>query len=148
MKRIFTLILTAMMLCCMAAQAQSHVKWKATYQIGSNGQGTITLTADIDKDWHIYGMKLPENGPVPTSIKFAGEGFKFIGDTKAAPAPKSVNDEMFGPVTYWEGKVKFTQKFKRTDKNAKKVTLSVSYMSCNDANCLPPRTETITLDIK
>lgn len=149
MKRIFTLLFSAMILCCMAAQAQSQVKWKAAYQIGSNGQGTITLTADIEKDWHIYDTKLPDVGPVPTSIKFIGEGFKFIGDVKASPAPKKVNDEMFGcELTYWEGKVKFIQKFKRTDKSAKKVTISVNYMICNDANCQPPRTETLTLDIK
>ena len=153
MKRIVTFFLSAVMLCCLAAAQgpakQNPVKWKAAYQLGSNGQGTITLTADIGKGWHMYDTDLPDAGPVPTTIKFAGEGFKFVGQPKASPAPKKVADEMFGcDLTYWEGKVTFTQNIKRVDKNAKKISISVTYMSCNDANCLPPHTETITLDIK
>lgn len=149
MKRIATLLLSAIMLCCLAAGAQNPVKWKASCQLGSNGQGTITLTATIGQGWHMYDTDLPDVGPVPTTIKFAGEGLKFIGEPKAAPQPKKVRDDMFGcELTYWEKKVTFTQKFKRTDKNAKKITVTVTYMSCNDANCLPPRTETLTIDIK
>lgn len=150
MKRIVIFLFSCVMLCCIAAaQAQNPVKWNATYKLDSNGQGTVALTATIANGWHVYDTKLPDVGPVPTSIKFEGEGFQFVGDPAAKPAPVKVADEMFGcDLTYWEGKVTFTQKIKRVSKKAYKITVSVTYMCCNDANCMPPHTETITLDIK
>lgn len=150
MKRIITFLFSALLLCCVAsAQGQQPVKWKASYQMGSNGEGTITLTATIDKGWHLYDTKLPDVGPVPTSFTFdGGEGIKFIGGPTAKPAPMKVSDEMFGcDLTYWENKVTFTQKFKRVNKKSNIIAVTVTYMCCNDANCMPPTSHTFTLDI-
>lgn len=150
MKRIVIFLFASVMLCCLAmAQGQNPVKWEASYKLDANGQGTVTLTAAIADGWHVYDTKLPDVGPVPTTIKFEGEGFKFLGEPVAKPSPMKVADEMFGcDLTYWEKKVVFTQKIKRVAKKAGKITVSVTYMCCNDANCMPPRTETITLNIK
>ncbi|MCM1451759.1 MAG: protein-disulfide reductase DsbD N-terminal domain-containing protein [Clostridium sp.] len=134
-------------ICCAAAMGQNAVKWKANGQLDANGNGTVTLTATMADGWHIYGTEPADGGPVATSIKMTGEGFEFVGEPKASVAPKRVQDEMFGcELTYWGGKVSFVQKVRRVKKDAKQVTVKVTFMSCNDTNCQPPRTETLTVD--
>jgi hypothetical protein len=45
--------------------------------------------------------------------------------------------------------VTFTRKFKLTGKKADAVINGkITYMACNDENCMPPKTENITLNIK
>lgn len=148
MKRYLTLIL-AVLAFAVAASAQDVARWAATVKMTSAKEGVVTLTADIDKGWHVYGLTLPDGGPKPTTIAFdKSTGIALKGAIKPAPAPKEHHDAAFNmKLTWWEGKVTFTQKFKVTDPNAAKIVINLRYMACNDENCRPPKRQTIELDV-
>ncbi|MDE7388522.1 MAG: thioredoxin family protein, partial [Muribaculaceae bacterium] len=63
----------------------------------------------------------------------------------ADPQPIEMYEEMFeGTLRFWEGAVTLTQRFSVTDPNAVELVGSVTYMACNDENCLPPTTYTFS----
>ena len=143
-------VIIAVMLGASGLQAQSPVHWSASAKMTSRTEGVVTLTATIDKGWHVYGFNQPEDGPVSTTISFEGtKGVTFIGSTKASPKPVYVMEEMFGcKVSYWEKKVTLTRKFKITGANTGSATITINYMCCNETSCRPPSTETLKVKLK
>lgn len=148
MKKILTLLI-AVVVFGLTAAAQDVARWAATVKMTSATEGVVTVTADIDKGWHVYGLQLPDGGPKPTTIKFdKSTGIQLKGDLKPKPAPKSHFDNAFNMnLSWWEGKVTFTQKFKVTDRKTAKIEINLRYMACNDQNCRPPKRETIVLEV-
>lgn len=148
MKRFLTLFF-AVLAIAFAASAQDVAQWAATVKMTSAKEGVVTLTANIDKGWHVYGTTLPEGGPKATTIAFdKSSGIQLKGALKSNPAPKEHMDAAFNmKLNWWEGKVTFTQKFKVTDPKTAKIVINLRYMACNDQNCRPPKRQTIELDI-
>ena len=141
----------AAQLAAQTKEAKAPISWRGTARMTGNGQGVIQLTANIEPGWHIYGLETPDDGPRPTEFKYSpAKGLTLSGKTKADKAPVRKLDSMFNAeVEFWEGKVVFTQQFK-LDKNAtdtKTIKCSVTYMGCNDQNCLPPKTKEFNLKI-
>lgn len=151
MKRILLSGLTAILLIFIAfgnAKAQSPVKWTANVKMDSPTTGVVYLTGQIEDGWHIYGTKMPEDGPNPTQIFFSQSGIAFEGSVKVSPAPKKEFDQMFeAELTYWEGKVVFTRKFTVKDPTDPTIFITVKYMCCNDSMCRPPVSEKLTVKI-
>lgn len=143
-------VLFAVILGVCHAGAQSPVHWSVSSKMTSRTEGVVTLTATIDKGWHVYGFNQSEDGPVSTTIKFEGtKGVTFIGSTNAKPKPVYVMEEMFGcKVSYWENKVTLTRKFKLTGVKTGSATITINYMCCNETSCRPPSTETLTVKLK
>lgn len=143
-------VIITVMLSATCMKAQSPVHWSATSKMVSHTEGIITLTATIDKGWHVYGFNQPADGPVSTTIKFEGtKGVTFLGSTKSSPKPVYVMEEMFGcKVSYWENKVTLTRKFKITGAKTGSATITVNYMCCNESSCRPPSTETLKVKLK
>lgn len=153
MKKSFLLslaLMLAMVMGTFAMNAQSAVKWTSSVKMTSANEGIITIVANIDEGWHMYGFNQSPDGPVSTSVSVtAPKGVKFTDKLGYTPAPKSVQDDMFGcEVTYWENKVTFSRHFKLSKVKEPKVTFSINYMVCNDTNCQPPMTEDIQLVLK
>lgn len=148
MKR-FLLACAAMVVCAAGVMAQSHVKWRTSVKMTSPTEGVVTVRAIIDAGWHLYGTQLPPDGPRPTRLDFSGsEGVALTGKLSAAPAPVHAMDEAFGAeLSWWEGRVAFTQRFRVTDRSKANIKIAVSYMCCNGANCAPPRTDSITATV-
>lgn len=149
-KIILTPLLSFIMafLSILSVNAQNPVKWSATTDMKSDTEGIITITGNIEHGWHIYGSQMPEDGPNPTQIFFKQKGIEYIGNVKVSPSPKKEMDSMFGcELTYWENKVVFKRKFKVTDPSDAEITVTISYMGCNDSNCIPPRKENITVKV-
>ena len=91
----------------------------------------------IDAKWHIYSVKNPDGGAQATEIKF-NEG-KTIGAIKENGKLKTTFEKEFGvDQKYFEGNVDFVQQVKLKPGN-KKITGTVTYMVCNDRQCLPPK---------
>jgi hypothetical protein len=117
--------------------AQNHVKWEARFDEKTS---EIVITATIDKHWHLYSINNPADlGPVPTYISFEkARGLRLIGKT-IEQEPINAFDPNFGThVAYHENKVEFRQKVKLKIRKIKKLNLTVSYMVCDDSQCLPP----------
>ncbi len=155
MKKSFLLsaaLFVVMVLTSFSVCAQDAVKWSASVKMNSKTEGTITITGNIEKGWHVYGFNQNPDGPVSTEVKIsAPTSVKFKDKLTFAPKPVSVMDDMFGVnVDYWENKVTFSRKFKinKGVKTAPVVTFSITYMACNDSNCQPPKTEDIKVTLQ
>jgi len=101
---------------------------------------TATLTAEIQEGWHLYSMKEVQDGPVATRIWIPeGQPVQLAGPIKAAP-PQVIHDPSFNmEVEQYEGRAEFTLPLRATA-TADKLTVNVSYQSCNNRICLPPKT--------
>ncbi len=119
-------------------------------KLTSATEGVVTLRALVGDGWHLYSTSLPDGGPKPTKLSFEGsKGVKFTENVKVDHAPAEVNDAMFGmKLSWWAENVTFTRKFKLVNRDGAKVAVSVSFMGCNDASCLPPKTVNLTYEFK
>lgn len=149
MKRILLFICVAI-LAAVAVSAQNPIRWRLAVKMTSDTEGVITLRALVNEGWHLYGTKLPEDGPKPTHFSFAeSQGIKLTGKMMPSVATKSIDDPMFGmKLNWWDCNVSFTQHFKLVKREGAKVVASVSFMACNDQNCMPPKTQTLTYIFK
>lgn len=149
MKRSF-LIICALVIAAMTAFAQNPIRWRMNVKMTSETEGVVTLRALVDEGWHLYSTNIPEGGPKATTISFEGsKGVKFTDKVKVSPAPTEVDDPMFEmKLAWWATNATFTRKFKITDPASARIEASVSFMGCNDMNCMPPKTVNLTHEFK
>lgn len=138
MKQIASLLLAITIFTVNAfSQILEPIKWKAEIK---EAEQQIVFTASIESGWHLYGMNLPEGGPVSTTFKFDKlKGISLTGTPESKSAAITKKDETFGLVlTWYEKQAKFVQKIKITDKSGYLIEGYINYMGCNDESCLPP----------
>lgn len=122
------------------SQTLNPVKWQAQYSDLPNNEGEITVTATIDKNWHIYSQKATDAGPIPTSFVFSpAKDFQLIGKPVEENAKEEYVKAFEAKVFVFEGKAVFKQKIKRTNLKAFSSLVKLEYMTCNDMQCLPPK---------
>ena len=141
MKIIISLVLTLTMFNLAKAQVKKPVHWSFSSKMINATTFEIHLTAAIDAGWHIYSQTTPDGGPVPTSIKFGKNPLiTLIGKTKEVGKLEKHKEPLFGgiDVKQFSDNVDFVQTIKL--KGYVKITVngSVSFMCCNDHECLPP----------
>lgn len=143
MKKILFLSLCAWLGTSAFAQIKNPVKWACVAKKLNATTYEVHLTATVDAGWHIYSQTTPEGGPVKTSIAFSKNPLLTMdGNTKEVGKMEQKHEELFGvDVKQFSGKVDFVQtvKLKAAAKTA--VVGSVEFMTCNDKECLPPKTE-------
>ena len=122
------------------AQVLEPVAWSFKSEKIAEKSYDIVMTATIDDTWHLYAMDLPEGGPVATSFTFeTPEGYTLEGKPVAVNKPEVKFDNSFGmDIGMHSGTVEFRQKI---SVNKLPVTVSgfVTFMSCDDTQCLAPR---------
>ncbi len=134
MKRILFYLCLAM---CLTAQAQIYdpVKWSLTTENLTDSTANLSLTATIEAGWHLYATQLPEGGPRPTAFTLTGaEAHTPIVANKETITAYDENFMM--DLSYYDGTVTFSQEVLLRNN----PSIEVSYMMCNDLNCLPPTT--------
>lgn len=133
------LLLTTLPLC---AQIEEPVKWKTEIAVSDDNSGVVTMTATIDGGWHMYGIDLPDGGPVPVDVTWSElKGVKLVGGLYADRKAHVQHDKNFDMnLSWWTGGVKLMQKFKVTG-SAYSIKGSLRYMACNDERCTSPATE-------
>ncbi|HUM88272.1 MAG TPA: thiol:disulfide interchange protein, partial [Prolixibacteraceae bacterium] len=52
------------------AQVVNPVKWSFSKKQLSDTQAELQFKAVIEKGWHLYSDKLPEGGPIATSVSY------------------------------------------------------------------------------
>ena len=126
------------------AQILEPVKWEITAsEISKNDEMIVTFRAAIEKGWHVYGMDLPENGPVPTNFVF--EKLK-NAETIGQPVTNSKLIKKYEPLfamelNWYDNEALFIQKIKIKDRENYTIKGYVEYMACNNETCLPPTQE-------
>lgn len=97
----------------------------------------VHIRSILEPKWHIYSVKNPEGGAEATVVKL--EKVKALGKIKEVGKMKTVYDKEFKMnQKYFENTVDFVQNIVVV-KGEKKVTGSITYMVCNDRQCLPPK---------
>ena len=97
----------------------------------------VRVKAILEPKWHIYSVTNPDGGAQATEIKI-NEG-NVVGGVKEKGKMKTAFEKEFGVnQKYFESTVDFIQTVKLKPGN-KKITGTVSYMVCNDRQCLPPK---------
>jgi len=140
----FNVLITLLLLSVVSfSQIHEPVKW--SFELKNTGANTanVILKAIIDKGWHLYGLDIPENGPVPTKIVIETlTGAKAEGNVQGTTKPKEVYDPNFDmKLTWYANEAVFIQKISFSDAAKVRVKGYVEFMVCNDESCLPPTKE-------
>jgi DsbC/DsbD-like thiol-disulfide interchange protein len=144
------LITLAVILLGIAAQAQilKPVQWKYAARKLSPTEVLVSVTANIDKGWHIYGLTVPKDGPVQTSLVFDPSQAYFPLGEIMGPKPLSHFEETFNMhVPYFEKVVTFQQRFKISQKTTT-IKGNIEFMVCSKVQCLPPETIDFEIPLK
>lgn len=125
------------------------VSWKAVYADKGNNEGEIVITAAIQDKWHTYSQRATDAGPIPTSFTITPNDVNYttIGKVEEQDAHEEYVKAFEAKVFVFEHEAVFKQKIKRKNPKAFSVTLSVEFMSCNDVQCLPPKTIDLNVQI-
>ena len=135
-----TLLLCISFLAAALVCAQNPVKTSVVQKAVDGHDDLVDLVFSfvIEPGWHVYG---PDNdgGPTPMSFNIDKmEGAKLEGGLRLNPAPKRVEDNVFGcEVSYFENKGTATQRLRLTGGDWKAAGY-LEYGTCNDEACMPP----------
>jgi hypothetical protein len=148
-KFIFALIL-AMVAGYTFGQIKDPVKWSYTSKKINDITYEINLTATLDPSWHIYSQSTPDGGPVPTAISFSKNPLvSFNGVPKELGKLEQKNEPLFGVVVkQYADKVVFVQNVSLKAKAKTAITGTVEFMTCNNRECLPPKTVSFSISLK
>jgi len=134
-----------------AVNAQSNpVDWSYEAKKINTEEYQLIFTADIESGWDVYSQFLADGGPIPTSFTFTGtEGIQMLGKTEeSGKDKKEAFDDLFEMKLIKYGKkATFTQKIKVTPA-AKTVKGYLTFMTCNDESCLPPKDVDFEISLK
>jgi thiol:disulfide interchange protein DsbD len=138
MKKIF-LFISLFIVSLSFSQIHDPVKWVTSVEKVSETEYNLITTAIIEKNWHLYSQNVPQDGPIPTSFSYeTSKDFEITGKTSEEEG-HTVNDPVFEmKIKYFENKATFKQRIKAISKSAFDIKGSVTFMVCDDANCLPP----------
>jgi thiol:disulfide interchange protein len=146
------IVLSFLFLCCvlgMSAQILKPVTWSFSNKQVSDTEFDLVLTASIDNGWHLYSQFIADGGPVATSFKFKPTpDYALVGKVIESPKPKKIYEKVFEmEVAFFEKKAVFTQKIKLKVPDAK-IKGTLTFMVCDDSQCLPPEDLDFSFDLK
>jgi thiol:disulfide interchange protein len=120
-------------------QILNPVKWTYSTEKNDNNIITLVFTAHIDNPWHMYGIRIPEGGPIPITFSFEeNPAVEVTGGIMQVTKPEIVDDPVFGmKVELHSHKAIFKQKVRilRPRQNTT-VKGTISYMTCNETQCV------------
>ena len=101
-------------------------------------QVDLIFTATIKSPWHMYGLNIAEDGPIPTSINFPTmQGFVVVGKPTQSPKPEIVDDKIFNmKLELHSSQVTFTQRIRKAQNDSIIITGTLEYMTCSDMQCI------------
>jgi hypothetical protein len=148
MKRPLFLLLIFATVATVNAQILNPVNWAYLAKKIADKTYEIHITALVDNTWHIYSQDAGE-GPVPTSFKFTTNPLLMLdGKVKeVGKLEKSYDPNFKSELKYYEKQVDFVQKIKVKSAAATVIKGVVSFMVCNDRQCLPPKDIPFTIKI-
>lgn len=142
------LVIVYCLFSAMAIHAQNIVSWKFSAKKTGKKEAVLIFTATIDPTWHLYSMNQGQDGPVPTTFRLEpSDGYELIGSVEEPTPHKELNSLFMMEVGYFEKSATFTQKIKLKGKKAT-VNGKVTFMACNESQCIPPITTPFKIDVK
>jgi thiol:disulfide interchange protein len=134
--------------------AQTVVQWtprlEAATVTKAGSKFEAILDAKIEPGWHLYALTQEGGGPQPLVIAVAPESpFKLTGPV-IAPLPITAPDANFNIDTQYHAEEATFYVPLAVPANASgrtRLDLDVTFQTCTDRFCLPPRTERLSLSL-
>ena len=122
------------------AQIEEPFHWKSKIVDVNATTKEIHFDISIDKGWHLYGLEIPEGGPIATHFVFEQlKGVKLAGKVTSNSKLITHFDKQFEMnLSYYAKSAQFVQKLTVTDPKSFSIKGYAKYMGCNDQSCLPP----------
>ena len=141
-KKVLSALVLSFFMGLFFAQGQilEPVSWSFSQEKLAENTYKLKMTAHIDAGWSIYGMDVPEGGPIPTSFEFSEpSGYRFLEAMQApvAEVKYDPNFDMEIPM-YSDREVVFTRTVEVTATSPVRVTGELMFMCCDATSCLPP----------
>jgi len=148
MKKLFLFVVVSLVVSGVYSQIKDPVSWKYEARKISAQVYELSITATVERPWHIYSQNTGKGGPVPTKFTFKTNPLISIaGATKESGKLEKTFDKNFNTnVLSYANKVEFVQTVKLKSKVKTSISGAVEYMVCDDQQCLPPTTK--KFDIK
>ena len=149
MRKIFAIIGLLTLTLLADAQVLEPVSWSFTAENKGDNIYEVVMTATLELGWHLYSMDIEEGGPIPTSFTFDPvRGYSLDAEPFEVTKPEVKYDNSFDMnIGMHSGTAEFRQKIKIV-KYPATVEGYVTFMSCNDKQCLPPRDVEFSIGIK
>lgn len=125
------------------AQKPGSVQWSLTQKPASSAATrTLTLHADIEKGWHVYGITQQAGGPLPLVLRVEANAPYEINGAITGSIPQKHKDASFNLNTeYFTDAFSLEIPLKQTAPSQNNdVPLAVRFQMCSDTTCMPPRT--------
>ena len=141
LQKLFVLIF-AFLSIGISAQVKDPVKFQLKINELKNNEYEAVLTADLEKNWHIYSKDIPEDSGIPTEMRVSGKNIELIGKVTEVGKKEDEFSEAFGVrIVYYSNSVAFKQKFKLKNPTLpSNVIAEITYQTCDDRVCLAPNT--------
>jgi hypothetical protein len=141
------LLFCLMFVFAVVLKAQTPYAWTFTAKKITDKTFEIHCTVDVSAPWHTYSQFTPEGGPLPTKFEFAKNPlYSLAGPAKENGKMITKHEDVFDvDVKYFDGKVDFVQIVKMKGTAKTNLSGSVTFMVCNDEQCLPPTTQKFSL---
>jgi len=123
------------------ASEENPVVWDFTSEKITDTQYKLVFHADIADGWALYSPFIGDDaGPVPTTFEInASDFFKKSGKLAESDNVKTKFDKVFqSEISKFVDYATFTQVVDVTEANGT-IDGYVSFMTCNDETCLPPK---------
>ncbi len=132
-------------------QAQIHnpVTWTYIAKKTADKTYELQLTASIEDNWHLYAQDEKEESPQATAFSFTKNPLlNFEGKVReVGNLQKSYDKNLKYVLKYYGKKVMFVQKIKLRSPASTVVKGTVSFVVCNDRQCLPPKDVPFSINV-
>lgn len=127
-----------------ALSQEKVVSWSTKY---NSKTSEIEIKANLKSGWHIYSQFVTDDlGPVPTNFLFEKNSNILLIDSVIEPKAIHELDPNFETkVDFFEDEVTFKQKIKTIQPTI--LSGVITYMACNESQCIPPTEEKFTIKI-
>jgi len=129
---------------------QEPIKLNLSAKRIANNNFDVIINAQISKGWHIYSQSQQKGSIViPTIIKFKTNPLIILqGDLKETGKKEFLFDKITSTGTYfYKDSVEFIQLIKFKAKVKTNLKGYITYQTCTDEQCLPPKTFSFDIEI-
>ncbi|TCO10467.1 protein-disulfide reductase DsbD family protein [Natronoflexus pectinivorans] len=123
-----------------SAQVLQPVKWEFSANRIDDSRVEVIAEATIEDNWYLYSIRIPEGGPIPTSLNIEESGqYRLSGELRQEPEPVPTFDEAFQmELGYLAGSARILQTIELQSADDVIISGYVEFMVCDDHRCLPP----------
>ena len=150
MKRILFLAFSIFSITLVHAQL-NPVSWSYTAKKIADKTYEVHLTATIQSGWHLYSQTQPEDAIVdPTAIVFTGNPLLTLdGKVKELGKMEKFHDKQLDiSANQYSSNVDFVQVVKLKSNAKTSLAGKLTFQTCDDEKCLPPKTVNFAVAIK